>query len=398
MDTRRPNRGNRGERLRRMLDARQEPVVGDVASFYLPYIEEAVALEPSIRIVCLTRPREEVVEGFCRSLDGGFPFPVNHWSREPAPGWHHDPILSRTFPQYDTQDRTEGIRHMGRIPPAGRGVAAALPRQRAALGHRGLDHRVGGARGAVVRRHSRGPAGDPHGQTRSVECARRGNEPPATPRLHGSASLRHPGPVFGLHSARVREHVGGTGAEGLSGVACGRLRGDRPGPQSDGNRCVAGGFRGNALGSTRTSLSIRTAWTSFAPAAIRSSPAFVPRRANVRWPAMSCPARRRWFSAAWWIDGTALRGNGISVDPAGGLPNDAAEAEPGGVQRAIRTSHDSFLSTDGPVHRRGALVSGRGLCVLSSPRECGYRLYADTSIRLWHIGSYRYGWKDAGLE
>ncbi|MCX7424709.1 MAG: hypothetical protein NTW96_03630 [Planctomycetia bacterium] len=102
--------GGIGERLRRMLDARQEPVVGDVASFYLPYVEEAVALEPSIRIVCLTRPREEVVEGFCRSLDGGFPFPVNHWSREPAPGWHHDPILSRTFPQYDTQDRTEGIR------------------------------------------------------------------------------------------------------------------------------------------------------------------------------------------------------------------------------------------------------------------------------------------------
>jgi hypothetical protein len=30
--------------------------------------------------------------------------------------------------------------------------------------------------------------------------------------------------------------------------------------------------------------------------------------------------------------------------------------------------------------------------------DCGYRIYADTTIRLWHIGNYRYGWEDAGLE
>jgi len=30
--------------------------------------------------------------------------------------------------------------------------------------------------------------------------------------------------------------------------------------------------------------------------------------------------------------------------------------------------------------------------------ECGYKIYADTSIRLWHIGNYRYGWEDAGLD
>ena len=86
------------ERLRRMLDARREPVVGDVASFYLPYVEEAVALEPSIRIVCLTRPREEVVEGFCRSLDGGFPFPVNHSSRSPRPAGTTTPFSAGRFP------------------------------------------------------------------------------------------------------------------------------------------------------------------------------------------------------------------------------------------------------------------------------------------------------------
>jgi hypothetical protein len=31
-------------------------------------------------------------------------------------------------------------------------------------------------------------------------------------------------------------------------------------------------------------------------------------------------------------------------------------------------------------------------------RRCGFRIFADTSIRLWHIGSYRYGWEDAGRD
>jgi hypothetical protein len=30
-----------------------------------------------------------------------------------------------------------------------------------------------------------------------------------------------------------------------------------------------------------------------------------------------------------------------------------------------------------------------------APR-CGYKVVADTTIRLWHVGSYKYGWEDAG--
>ena len=29
-------------------------------------------------------------------------------------------------------------------------------------------------------------------------------------------------------------------------------------------------------------------------------------------------------------------------------------------------------------------------------RQCGFKIMADTSIRLWHIGEYAYGWEDAG--
>jgi len=31
-------------------------------------------------------------------------------------------------------------------------------------------------------------------------------------------------------------------------------------------------------------------------------------------------------------------------------------------------------------------------------RQCGYRIMADTAVRLWHIGSYAFGWEDAGME
>jgi protein-L-isoaspartate O-methyltransferase len=31
-------------------------------------------------------------------------------------------------------------------------------------------------------------------------------------------------------------------------------------------------------------------------------------------------------------------------------------------------------------------------------RRCGFRIMADTTIRLWHVGPYRYGWEDAGRD
>jgi len=36
--------------------------------------------------------------------------------------------------------------------------------------------------------------------------------------------------------------------------------------------------------------------------------------------------------------------------------------------------------------------------IYSRVRNVGADLAADTTIRLWHIGTYRYGWEDAGKE
>ena len=98
------------ERLARWRKQRDGQVLGDVGSSYLPYVEELVALEPAVRIVCLKRPREEVVTAFCQWLDDRYPLQINHWAEKPAAEWHHDPLWTRCYPQYDTPDREEGLR------------------------------------------------------------------------------------------------------------------------------------------------------------------------------------------------------------------------------------------------------------------------------------------------
>ena len=98
------------ERFARFRQNGHGRILCDAASFYLPYLEIAIAAEPDIRVICLRRPREEVVVSFCEWLDRSFPLSTNHWADQPAPGWHHDPLRTRTFPQYETQNREEGIR------------------------------------------------------------------------------------------------------------------------------------------------------------------------------------------------------------------------------------------------------------------------------------------------
>ena len=98
------------QRLERILERRSERFIGDVASFYLPYVEQAIQFDPDIRIICLQRPCEEVVAGFSRSVDKASTVPTNYWCKELPPGWFDDPMWTRIFPKYDTPDRSEALR------------------------------------------------------------------------------------------------------------------------------------------------------------------------------------------------------------------------------------------------------------------------------------------------
>jgi len=85
-------------------------LVGDVASFYLPYVEDFIAQAPDIRIIALQRDCDEVVRSFCDWSDHGHSVPTDHWSEQPAPGLYHDPVWSTIFPKYPTASREEGVR------------------------------------------------------------------------------------------------------------------------------------------------------------------------------------------------------------------------------------------------------------------------------------------------
>ena len=99
------------ERMARWKKACAESIVGDGASFYLPYVEEAFEcdVEPKLKVICLKRPRSEVIAAFVRHLDATCHVPTNHWCESPPAGWFHDPLWTHAYPQYATTDREEGI-------------------------------------------------------------------------------------------------------------------------------------------------------------------------------------------------------------------------------------------------------------------------------------------------
>jgi hypothetical protein len=98
------------ERFARWRRTRGPGVLGDAGSFYLPYLQDALDADPDVRVIGLRRLREETVASFTRFLDEYNAFPTDHWADQPGVGWQHDPLWTRCFPQYDAANREDGIR------------------------------------------------------------------------------------------------------------------------------------------------------------------------------------------------------------------------------------------------------------------------------------------------
>jgi hypothetical protein len=98
------------ERFARWRESTSEAVVGDAAPFNLPYVEEALRKESALKVVCLERPEDEVVTGYCTTFNKSPRAAVDHWMRTPRPGFEYDPRMSHTFPKYDEPTREAGIR------------------------------------------------------------------------------------------------------------------------------------------------------------------------------------------------------------------------------------------------------------------------------------------------
>ena len=46
----------------------------------------------------------------------------------------------------------------------------------------------------------------------------------------------------------------------------------------------------------------------------------------------------------------------------------------------------------------GSWYLGEDYAFCERARQCGFRIMADLTIRLWHVGSYRFSWEDAGND
>ena len=97
------------ERLRRLRREGSAKYWADLGAFYLPYVEEAIAAEPELRVVCLERPREEAITGLCRRLEQTFPYPIDNWSARLLPPWRRDFLGARSFPKYEAETRYEAL-------------------------------------------------------------------------------------------------------------------------------------------------------------------------------------------------------------------------------------------------------------------------------------------------
>ena len=74
---------------------------GDAGSSYLPHLKEVLSAAPQAKIVCLQRPLDEVVPKFKTHLSRDYPCKVNHWSFSLEGNATWDPYWSRCYPKYD---------------------------------------------------------------------------------------------------------------------------------------------------------------------------------------------------------------------------------------------------------------------------------------------------------
>lgn len=389
------------ERLTRILETTKERLVGDVASFYLPYAEEAIQCEPDIRIVCLKRPREEVVAGFCRFLDKA-PYSINHWAKEPAPGWWHDPFWTRIFPQYDTQDREDGIgRYWDEYYAAAEDLAGRFPGNLRLYDTEALTSEEGV-------RDLLSFVGIPRGDQVCI-TGQRPAPPDTTAPAPSGPRQRYPHPLDPRKCVILVPFSGFIQQECEDALKELERRGYHV-RRVGGYAAIDQGRNQMATDALRDGFE-ETLWID---SDIGFHPDSVERLRSHPEPIVCgiYPQKGKLALACHVVPGAPA----MAFGQHGGLV-ELLYAGAGFllIRREVYLAVQRKLKLPMCNERFGHPLIPFFLPMLRSieeaywylaedyafchrARECGYRIYADTSIRLWHIGIYRYGWEDAGIE
>ena len=88
----------------KLLTGRAAAIVGDVASWYLPYVEHLITEHPQSKFICLEREKEAVVASFMKKTQRR-----NHWMHHDGKVWQNDPTFDRCLPKYNTHDKADSI-------------------------------------------------------------------------------------------------------------------------------------------------------------------------------------------------------------------------------------------------------------------------------------------------
>ncbi len=373
--------------------------VGDVSSAYLPYLEETFRQLPDVRVVCMKRPCEEVAQSFGNWLDRVHVVPTDHWSQQPADGWYHDPVWSVMFPKYAVSCREEGIRQYWND----------YYEQVDSLLHRFPDNirvfQSTDLNDESARRELLSFTGVPLSQQvvdASIHVNRAEDQKPRNGRgrLDASAPERcvilvpHGGEIFPRceESLQVLEQRGYTvrRVKGYSQIDVAR------------NEIAAGAMRDGFEEMLWIDSDV-----GFDPASVEKLRAhqlpivcgIYPKKAKR---ALSCSV----------LPGTKV----LKFGDAGGLA-EIQYAATGfllvrrqvyiDIQEKLKLPlcNELFGQTVIPYFQPMALQDGEANWYLGEDfafceraRQAGHRIMADTSIRLWHIGNYAYGWEDAGRD
>ena len=112
----------------KLLAMPQVDILGDIAFYYLSYVEDLLAITSDIRFVCIKRDKHETVESWLekssirrwkslwladrlKSAIVRVPFHQSHnyWQVHDGSEWAIDPVWDKTFPKFEASSKREAI-------------------------------------------------------------------------------------------------------------------------------------------------------------------------------------------------------------------------------------------------------------------------------------------------
>ena len=125
IDYTRPQSIRTYEQLQKLPSVR---MLGDIAFYYLRYVDDLLAICPDIRFVCIRRDKQETVDSWMektaihrwRSLRMGdrirsaltrIPYNTayNHWQEHDGTRWELSPVWDKTFPKFEAASKREAV-------------------------------------------------------------------------------------------------------------------------------------------------------------------------------------------------------------------------------------------------------------------------------------------------